>query len=69
MRVGNDLKGKANGQVLLTLEDIDLLLECIWRFTKICDEGMYAYQYQKDLKSAEAMEKQLEFMKKEMQGE
>ena len=69
MRLGNNNKGKANGQVLLTLEDIDLLLECIWRFTQMCDEGMCAYQYPKDLKSTEAMEKQLNFMKKEIQGE
>ena len=65
MDLGNDTKGKANGNVKLTGDDIDILLECIWRFTQMNEEGMCEYTEEaKD--SARAMEKQLYFMKKEM---
>ena len=67
MELGNDTKGKANGNVTLTVEDIDLLLECIWRFRQLPVDSMCAVQYPIDLESAGAIEKQLNFMKKDMQ--
>ena len=83
MRVGNDIKGKVNGQVILTVEDIDLLLSIIrvysehfWLLYTLAVQGVFelagvshpAVELM-DLKSLEVMEKQLEFMKKEMQDE
>ena len=81
MRVGNDIKGKVNGQVILTVEEIDLLLSTIrvysehfWLLTfdrwDLHEETTIAAAVElMDLKSLEVMEKQLEFMKKEMQDE
>ena len=79
MRVGNDIKGKVNGQVILTVEDIDLLLSIIRVYSKYFwliaahlagrGPGRAEPVELMDLKSLEVMEKQLEFMKKEMQDE
>lgn len=79
MRVGNDIKGKVNGQVILTVEDIDLLLSIIRVYSKhfwliaahLAGRGPGGAEPVElmDLKSLEVMEKQLEFMKKEMQDE
>ena len=66
MKLGNDIKGKANGDVTLTGDDIDILLECIWRFTQMNEEGMCEYT-EESVDSARAMEKQLYFVKKDMQ--
>jgi hypothetical protein len=72
MRVGNDIKGKVNGQVILTVEEIDLLLSTIRVYSKhfwlIAGYDSKAVELM-DLKSLKVMEKQLEFMKKEMQDE
>ena len=68
MKLGNDIRGKAKVEVPLTGDDIDILLECIWRFTQMNEEGMCEYT-EEALDSAKAMEKQLYFMKKDMQGE
>jgi len=89
MRVGNDIKGKVNGQVILTVEEIDLLLSTIrvysehfWLLaaarlaTEVLgfppgrlEPALLLGVELMDLKSLEVMEKQLEFMKKEMQDE
>lgn len=80
MRVGNDIKGKVNGQVILTVEDIDLLLPTIRFWSKyfwlIAGYDLKSVEPMDlkslevmDLKSLEVMEKQLEFMEKEMQDE
>ena len=54
MILGNDVNGYANGKVTLTIKDINILLGAIWRFTQMND-------------SARVLEKQLNFMKKDMQ--
>lgn len=69
MRLGNNNKGKVNGHVSLTEEDIELLLECIWHFTNLIEDSKCAYQYPRDKKSALTLERQLQFMKKEMRNE
>jgi len=61
MRLGNDVKGNVNGTVLLTAEDIDLLLECIWRFTNLMED--YEELFQSEVL---VLEKQFCFMKEEM---